>query len=84
MKKKNNEVGKMNFEIRMACIDKEIIHARAEGMKQGIINRQVEPFGIRKKHFYPLIETKKVEFSFKNTVFIQQEFYSYINLCFTF
>ena len=59
---KNNEVKKMNFQIRMECIGKEIIFARNEAMRLGKINRQFEPFSVRQKQFFPLIETKKVIF----------------------
>lgn len=53
-------MGKSNFEVRMICIEKEIIQARAQAMQQGRIRREVEPFSIRKKTFYPIGETKKV------------------------
>jgi hypothetical protein len=57
---KENEVGKMNFEIRLHCISKEIIFARDEATKQGLINKQIEPFSIRQKQFFPISGTKKV------------------------
>ena len=59
-KKKNNDVGKMNFHVRMQCIEKEIVFARSEAMRTGRINRQMEPFSVRQKQFFPLFETKKV------------------------
>lgn len=56
----NDEVGKMNFDIRMQCISKEIIFARNEAIKQGKLNKQIEPFSLRQKLFYPINETKKL------------------------
>lgn len=53
-------MGKSNFEVRMICIEKEIIQARGQAMQQGRIRREIEPFSIRKKTFYPIGETKKV------------------------
>ena len=53
----------MNFEIRMQCIAKEIIFARGEAIKQGKVNKQIEPFSLRQKQFYPINETKKLFFT---------------------
>jgi mRNA-capping enzyme len=53
-------VGKNKFNIRLACIDKEIIFARNEAIKQGKLNKTIEPFSIRQKGFFPIIQTKKV------------------------
>jgi hypothetical protein len=60
IKNKENEVGKMNFEIRLHCISKEIIFARDEAFKHGLINKQIEPFSVRQKQFFPIVGTKKV------------------------
>lgn len=56
----NDEVGKMNFDIRIECIKKEIIYARGEAIRLGKINKQIEPFSVRQKQFYPISETKKL------------------------
>ena len=56
----NDEVGKTNFNIRLLCIDKEIIFARAEAIKAGKLNKQIEPFSIRQKKFYHLTDTNKL------------------------
>jgi mRNA-capping enzyme len=62
---KNDDVGKMNFTVRLQCISKEIIFARDEAFKQGKLNKQIEPFSIRQKLFYKLRDTKKVGLVFK-------------------
>ena len=49
-----NLVGHCIFETRIACIKKEIIFARDEGKKQGLVVRETEPFGIRWKEFKSL------------------------------
>ena len=38
----------------MLCIDKEIIKPRAEAIMQGRLDKTQEPFGIRKKDFFPI------------------------------
>lgn len=55
-----DEVGKMNFQVRIQCINKEIIFARNEAIKQGKLNKLIEPFSVRQKLFYPINETKKL------------------------
>ncbi len=52
------EVGKTNFSTRLVCIEKEIIHAREVAMTQGRIDKNREPFSVRKKMFWPLNDTK--------------------------
>ena len=34
--------------------------ARAEAIKAGKLNKQIEPFSVRQKLFYPLTDTKKL------------------------
>lgn len=48
------------FDTRTICIDKEIIFAREEAKKTGLINRNLESFGIRKKDFWDLDQTEKL------------------------
>jgi mRNA-capping enzyme len=57
---KNDEVGKTNFHIRLQCINKEIIFARGEAIKAGKLNKQIEPFSVRQKQFFPISDTKKL------------------------
>jgi mRNA-capping enzyme len=60
IKFESDDVGKVNFQIRLQCITKEIISARDEACRQGKLNKQIEPFSIRQKLFYKLGDTKKV------------------------
>lgn len=60
IKFENDDVGKVNFQIRLQCITKEIIFARDEACRQGKLNKQIEPFSIRQKLFYRLGDTKKL------------------------
>ncbi|XP_063703716.1 mRNA-capping enzyme-like [Culicoides brevitarsis] len=48
----NEEIGSRSFIDRLKCIDKEIIAPRHEAMKRGAINKQKEPFSVRKKDFW--------------------------------
>lgn len=60
MKFENDDVGKISFQVRLQCINKEIIFARDEAFRQGKLNKQIEPFSIRQKLFYKLSDTKKL------------------------
>ena len=60
VKHENESIGQQNFDIRMQCIDEEIIKPRQEAMRVGKINRNFEPFSVRKKDFFPIKETKKL------------------------
>lgn len=60
IKFENDDVGKMNYQIRLQCISKEIIFARDEAFRQGKLNKQIEPFSIRQKLFYKITDTKKL------------------------
>ncbi|XP_044752230.1 mRNA-capping enzyme [Coccinella septempunctata] len=49
----NQEVGKTHFSsVRLLCIEKEIISPRNSAKEKGIINRDEEPFSVRKKEFW--------------------------------
>lgn len=54
------EVGKMNYDIRLQCIQKEIIDVRHDFMRRGIINKMREPFSIRRKEFWDITRTKSI------------------------
>jgi len=54
------DIGKRKLEIRFECIKNEIINSRNEAMKQGLIDRTKEPFGVRFKEFYPISATQKL------------------------
>ena len=65
---KGNEVGKCDFGTRLTCIEKEIVGARNTYITQGLIDKNKEPFSIRKKEFYNVSEASKLmsdEFKFK-------------------
>jgi mRNA-capping enzyme len=67
-----NLVGHCCFETRISCIQKEIIGAREEGKKRGLINRDIEPFGIRWKEFKSLLDPRWKKFmtkEFENSLF---------------
>lgn len=53
-------VGQCNFNIRLLCIEKEIISPRMEKMKSGQIDKTKEPFGVRNKPFFDIHASRKV------------------------
>ncbi|XP_064481228.1 mRNA-capping enzyme-like isoform X1 [Ornithodoros turicata] len=46
------EVGKTDFNVRLICISKEICEPRKQAMRDGRIDRNNEPFGVRQKEFW--------------------------------
>ncbi|CAF0976501.1 unnamed protein product [Brachionus calyciflorus] len=60
VKFENEMMGQQNFDLRMQCIDRELIQPRYKALSSGKINREMEPFSVRKKDFFPLMETKKL------------------------
>ena len=57
---KGNEVGKCDFGTRLTCIEKEIVGARNTYITQGLIDKNKEPFSIRKKDFWDVSEAYKL------------------------
>ena len=51
-------VGEQNFEVRLKIIQKELIDPRRQAMEKQLINRQDEPFGVRKKDFWFLSQSR--------------------------
>uniref|UniRef100_A0A8D2ZIN5 mRNA-capping enzyme n=2 Tax=Scophthalmus maximus TaxID=52904 RepID=A0A8D2ZIN5_SCOMX len=62
-------VGQCDFNIRLLCIEKEIISPRMEKMKIGQIDKTKEPFSVRNKPFFDIHASRKlVEGSFTSQV----------------
>merc|ERR1719187_3047842 len=55
-----NEVGKCPFSTRLFCIEKEIVGARNTYITQGLIDKNKEPFSIRKKEFWDVSDAFKL------------------------
>lgn len=53
-------VGECDFNIRLSCIEKEIILPRHDKMKTGQIDKAQEPFSVRNKPFFDIHAAKKV------------------------
>ncbi|XP_053316627.1 mRNA-capping enzyme [Spea bombifrons] len=53
-------VGECDFNIRLACIEKEIIFPRHEKMKTGLIDKAQEPFSVRNKPFFDIHAARKL------------------------
>lgn len=53
-------VGDCDFNVRLACIEKEIIFPRHEKMKTGLIDKAQEPFSVRNKPFFDIYASRKV------------------------
>lgn len=53
-------VGDCDFNVRLACIEKEIIFPRHEKMKNGLIDKAQEPFSVRNKPFFDIYTSRKV------------------------
>jgi len=50
----NDQVGKMPFWTRLLCIEKELIGPRTIAIQKGLIDKQREPFSVRKKQFFDI------------------------------
>lgn len=50
------DFSKKTFDERLAAVTRFIIAPRHEAMKRGIINREREPFSVRKKDFWPITQ----------------------------
>ncbi|KAG8444777.1 hypothetical protein GDO86_009810 [Hymenochirus boettgeri] len=62
-------VGDCDFNIRLSCIEKEIIFPRHEKMKTGLIDKAKEPFSVRNKQFFDIHTARKlIEGSFAREV----------------
>ncbi|XP_068199269.1 mRNA-capping enzyme [Antennarius striatus] len=62
-------VGHCDFNIRLFCIEKEIISPRMEKMKTGQIDKTKEPFSVRNKPFFDIHAARKLlEGSFTSQV----------------
>lgn len=53
-------VGQCDFNIRLVCIEKELIGARCEKMKLGQIDKTKEPFSVRNKPFFDIHASRKL------------------------
>ncbi|XP_077160654.1 mRNA-capping enzyme isoform X2 [Paroedura picta] len=53
-------VGECDFNIRLSCIEKEIILPRHDKMKTGQIDKAQEPFSVRNKPFFDIHAAKKL------------------------
>ncbi|XP_041043142.1 mRNA-capping enzyme isoform X8 [Carcharodon carcharias] len=53
-------VGDCDFNVRLSCIEKEIIQPRHEKMKSGQIDKTREPFSVRNKPFFDINAARKV------------------------
>ncbi|XP_030054965.1 mRNA-capping enzyme isoform X1 [Microcaecilia unicolor] len=53
-------VGDCDFNIRLSCIEKEIIFPRHEKMKNGLIDKAHEPFSVRNKPFFDIYIARKL------------------------
>ncbi|KAF0023746.1 hypothetical protein F2P81_024376 [Scophthalmus maximus] len=58
-------VGQCDFNIRLLCIEKEIISPRMEKMKIGQIDKTKEPFSVRNKPFFDIHASRKIEFGYR-------------------
>jgi hypothetical protein len=57
-------VGDCDFNVRLQCIEREIINPRHEKMKTGLIDKTQEPFSVRNKPFFDIYISRKVKFIF--------------------
>ena len=60
IKYEGNEVGKCPLNTRLFCIEKEIVGARNTYITQGLIDKNTEPFSIRKKEFWDVSDAYKL------------------------
>jgi len=52
IKFRGEDTGKMDFRIRLTCIRDEIVNPRYKAIESGLIDRALEPFGVRFKTFW--------------------------------
>uniref|UniRef100_A0A2K6SS99 mRNA-capping enzyme n=1 Tax=Saimiri boliviensis boliviensis TaxID=39432 RepID=A0A2K6SS99_SAIBB len=52
-------VGDCDFNVRLQCIEREIINPRHEKMKTGLIDKTQEPFSVRNKPFFDICISRK-------------------------
>ncbi|XP_059556921.1 mRNA-capping enzyme isoform X2 [Myotis daubentonii] len=52
-------VGDCDFNVRLQCIEREIINPRHEKMKTGLIDKTQEPFSVRNKPFFDIYTSRK-------------------------
>ncbi|XP_078504413.1 mRNA-capping enzyme isoform X2 [Lissotriton helveticus] len=53
-------VGECDFNVRLSCIEKELIMPRHEKMKTGLIDKAQEPFSVRNKPFFDIQNARKL------------------------
>ncbi|KAM6181188.1 mRNA-capping enzyme isoform 3-T3 [Erethizon dorsatum] len=53
-------VGDCDFNIRLQCIEREIINPRHEKIKSGLIDKTQEPFSVRNKPFFDIHASRKL------------------------
>ncbi|XP_005858454.1 PREDICTED: mRNA-capping enzyme isoform X1 [Myotis brandtii] len=53
-------VGDCDFNVRLQCIEREIINPRHEKMKTGLIDKTQEPFSVRNKPFFDIYTSRKL------------------------
>jgi len=62
-------VGECDFQRRLTCIDKEIIGPRHDKIRQGRIDKNMEPFSVRKKEFWDIrVSPELLDGKFSTTV----------------
>ena len=59
-KEGKEKIGNFDFATRFRVIEEQICTPRSKAIYEGSLNRSSEPFGIRRKSFYPLGQTKAV------------------------
>ncbi|XP_061610908.1 mRNA-capping enzyme isoform X4 [Phyllopteryx taeniolatus] len=67
-------VGQCDFNIRLLCIEKEIISPRMEKMKTGQIDKTREPFSVRNKPFFDIQASRKLPCASVTSHFCRQVF----------
>ncbi|XP_052235215.1 mRNA-capping enzyme-like [Dreissena polymorpha] len=60
IKFEGKDVGKIDFNTRLTCIEKEIIGSRNEKATQGLLDKTKEPFSVRLKPFWDIVTARKV------------------------
>ena len=53
-------IGKMSHDIRMRCIEVDIVFPRNNAFQAGNLDKSKEPFSVRSKQFFPVEKSKYV------------------------
>lgn len=58
--RREEKIANQNFEVRFEAIKQQLVDGRDRAIREGVLDRGSEPFGVRRKGFFDLSATEKV------------------------